>query len=274
MIERKFISQQIKHFEIQDYIESKLGKSGYSHIDIKRTPLGEKVIVYTLKPGMVVGKKGENIKELTQTLKDKFGMENPQIEVAEVDQPFFDADLIARRIVDSLERFGPERFKSLGYKVLEEVMSAGALGAELVMSGSGIPSSRAKSWRFYAGYLKKSGDVSESQVKRSIAVAHLKKAAIGVKVSILPPDVQLPDRIVFRDLDVKVEVLKEEPKQENIPKIKEEKSEKESIVKTEQPKEEKKETKKKEAKPRKPRKSKIEQPKEEKKEENGDNKKE
>ena len=269
MIERKFVSQQIKHLEIQEYIESKLGKSGYSHIDIKRTPLGEKVVVYTLKPGMVVGKKGENIKELTQTLKDKFGMENPQIEVAEVDQPFFDADLIARRIVDSLERFGPERFKSLGYKVLEEIMSAGALGAELVISGSGIPGSRAKSWRFYAGYLKKSGDVSESQVKKSIGVAHLKKAAIGVKVSILPPDVQLPDRIVFKDIAVKVEVSKEEPKQENISEIKKEKSENES---------EKKEIKKKEVKPRKSRKTKIEQPKEEKKEnkkeENGDNKKE
>lgn len=272
MIERKFISHQIKHFEIQAYIESKLGKSGYSHIDIKRTPLGEKVIVYTLKPGMVVGKKGENIKELTQTLKDRFGMENPQIEVAEVEQPFFDADLIARRIVDSLERFGPERFKSLGYKVLEEIMNAGALGAELVISGSGVPSSRARSWRFYAGYLKKSGDVSESQVKRSVAVAHLKKAAIGVKVSILPSDVQLPDKIIFKDVSVKIEALEEKPKQKNISGIKEEKHEKELI---EPLKEEKKGAEKKEVKRGRPKKAKVEQMKGEKmEEENGNNKKE
>ena len=74
MIERQFITQKIKEFQIQEFIAKQLGNSGYSHIEIKKTPLGEKIIIYTSRPGLVVGRKGENIRKLTETLKDKFKM--------------------------------------------------------------------------------------------------------------------------------------------------------------------------------------------------------
>ena len=198
MIERQIVAQKVRQFHIQEYIESKLGKAGYSHTDIQRTPLGEKVVIFTSHPGLVVGRKGENIKELTEELKKNFNMENPQIEVAEIENPLFDAPLVAKIIVNSLERFGPKRFKSLGYKTLENILNAGAMGAEIVIGGRGVPSSRARSWRFAAGYLKKSGDVAVTQVRKGYAVAYLKSGAVGIKVSILTPDILLPDRILFK----------------------------------------------------------------------------
>lgn len=195
MIERKFVAQKLKEQQIQEYMASTLGKAGYSHTEIKRTPLGEKVIIYTTRPGLVVGKKGDNIKKLTMFLKKKFKMENPQIEIGDVENPSLDVNYIADRIAFNLERFGPKRFKSVGYKVLQDIIDAGAMGAEVVLSGK-IPSARARSWRFSAGYLKKSGEISLYKVKKAIIGVNLKSGTIGVKVSIMTPDIELPEKML------------------------------------------------------------------------------
>ena len=205
MIERQFVAQKLKEFQIQEYLGGKLLKAGYTHTEIQRTPLGEKVIVYTTRPGLVVGRKGDNIKKLTAELKNKFKMENPQIEIGEVEGAMLDARYVADKIAFSLERFGAKRFKSIGYRVLQEIIDAGALGAEVIVSGK-IPSSRARSWRFSSGYLKKSGDIAQSKIHKAIIQVHLKSGAIGVKVSIMTPDIELPDKMLLPQEDTTVEV--------------------------------------------------------------------
>jgi small subunit ribosomal protein S3 len=80
-------------------------------------------------------------------------------------------------------------------------MKAGAMGAEIRVSGK-LPSSRAKSWRFAQGYLKKTGDTA-SVVDRAKAIAQTKPGTVGVKVSILSPNAKLKDRIVINDELVK-----------------------------------------------------------------------
>ena len=69
MIERKFVAQKFKEFQIQEYIEENLQNVGHSHTKMVKTPLGEKIILYASRPGLIVGRKGQNIKELTKTLK-------------------------------------------------------------------------------------------------------------------------------------------------------------------------------------------------------------
>ena len=211
MIERQFVNQKMKEFLIKQFIAIELGKTGYSHIEIQRTPLGEKVIVYTTRPGLVVGKKGENINRLTSILKKRFKMENPQIEIGELENPNLDANLIADRIASTFERFGSKRFKSTGYRTLQGILDAGALGAEIVISGK-VPSSRAKSWRFKAGYLKKSGDIAITGVDKAFINANLKSGTVGIKVSIMRSDIVLPDKIAMRP-NITVEEIEEEPKQ-------------------------------------------------------------
>lgn len=215
MIERQFIKQKIKEHQIQEYIHSQLKNTGYSHTEIKRTPLGEKVIVYTTRPGIVVGRKGDNIKKLTNFLKKKFKMDNPQIEIGEIDNPNLDVHFIADRIAGTLERFGSKRFKSTGYRMLQDILDAGALGAEIVISGK-VPSSRARSWRFSAGYLKKSGDISESFVKKAYKIAGLKTGIIGIQVKIMTKDTPLPDKIILKEIEKEVKF--EEIKQEKVSK--------------------------------------------------------
>ena len=221
MIERQFISQKIKEFQIQEHIKSELAGTGFSHIEIQRTPLGEKVIIFTARPGLVVGRKGENIKKLTNLLKKRFKMENPQIEIGEISSPMLDANYVADKISATLVKFGSKRFKSIGYKTLQDILDHGALGAEIVISGK-VPSARARSWRFKAGHLKKSGDISANKVKRSIATANLKSGTVGIKVSIMTPDIIMPDRVFIIDKNAELTEKKEETPKITIAEIKKE----------------------------------------------------
>ncbi|MEK6863119.1 MAG: 30S ribosomal protein S3 [Nanoarchaeota archaeon] len=192
MIERTFIAQKTREYFIRKYVGEMLGSVGISSISLKKIPLGEKIVINTSRPSLIVGSKGANIRSLTRALKEKFNLENPQIEINEVKNIFLDANVVAERIVSSLERFGSARFKGIGHKMMENVMNAGALGVEIIISGK-VPSARAKSWRFYTGYLKKCGDVALS-VRTAKRPALLKSGIIGVKVAIMPPDIILPDR--------------------------------------------------------------------------------
>ena len=213
LIERKFVAQKLKEYRLREFIASKLNRVGLSEIKLKRTPLGDKIIISTLKPGLVVGRAGATITKLTKDLKEVFNLNNPQIELDEIKNPYTDSAIVAEQIVNSLERFGIKRFKGIGHKVISEVMNAGALGVEILMSGK-IPSSRAKTWRFYQGYLKKCGDISVEGVLTTITIAKLKLGVIGVQVKILPGNVHLPDKIkVFPNV---TEVIEEEAKPEEL----------------------------------------------------------
>lgn len=198
MIEREIIAQKLKEFEIEEYIKHNLRRVGHGQSKLKKTPLGDKVIISASRPGLIVGKKGQNIKLLTKTLKRKFGLENPEIEINEVKKPNLDAQIVAERIANSLERFGSQRFKGVGHKVMEDVMNSKALGIEILISGK-IPSSRAKRWRFYNGYLKKSGDIAITGVSKAYTMAHLKSGVVGIQVRIMPPDTMLPDHVELRE---------------------------------------------------------------------------
>lgn len=256
MIERNILSQKMKEFKIREFIAQQFMKTGYSHTKIQRTPLGDKITIFTTRPGLVVGRKGENIKKLTLTLKNKFKLENPQIELGEVENAFLDAQSVAEKIAYSLERYGSTTFKSIGYRTLQSIMDAGALGAEIVMSGK-IPSARSKTWRFIDGYLKKCGHVSDTQIIRGETTAHLKVGSIGISVNIMPTSIILPDKIslieqspqLIEDKEVKLGDEKEETKVIMKAKEEKEKSAKED-KKEEKKSKEKKEKDKKEKKER------------------------
>ena len=104
MIERNILSQKMKEFKIREFVSKKFMKTGYSHTKIQRTPLGDKVTIYTSRPGLVVGRKGQNINRLTAVLKKRFNMENPQIEIGEIENPYFDAQSISEKMAYALEK--------------------------------------------------------------------------------------------------------------------------------------------------------------------------
>ena len=195
MEERQTVKFKKDEFAIKEYIKSVLGKGKISKVRIEYTPIGEKVIVSTNKPGLVIGKRGEKIYELTDILKTRFKLENPRVEIEEIKQPEFDAQIVADEIALGLERLGPLKFKVIAYRSLQRIMNAGALGAEIRLSGK-LPSARAKPWRFSQGYLKKVGD-SAKVVDRAKSRAETKPGTVGIKVAILSPYAILKDKIII-----------------------------------------------------------------------------
>lgn len=212
MIERKVVAQKIREYQIEEYICQNLKRVGHSHTKVQRTPLGEKIIIFASRPGLIVGRKGQSIKKLTKDLKEKFKLENPEIEIQEIENPNLNAQIVAERIANSIERFGLSKFKGVGHKTMDDVMNAGALGIEILMSGK-IPSARAKRWRFYQGYLKKCGDIALMEVKKAYSTAQLKTGTIGIQVRIMPPDIMLPDRVnIIKEKEESPETEKKEEK--------------------------------------------------------------
>ena len=135
MEERKFIKLKKEEYGIKEYVKRDLGKGKISTLDIEYTPVGEKIVIYTAKPGLIIGRKGEKIEGLTDVLKKRFKLENPHIEIREINDPLFDAQLVADEIALALERMGNLKFKVIAYKKLQEIMRAGASGCELRISG-------------------------------------------------------------------------------------------------------------------------------------------
>ena len=234
MEERNIVKFKKDEFEIREYIKKNLGKGKVSKVRIEYTPVGEKIVVSTSKPGLVIGRKGEKIEELTSVLKTRFKLENPHIEIDEIMKPELDAQLMADEIALGLERFGPLKFKVIAYRTLQKIIEAGALGTEIRLNGK-LPSARAKHWRFAKGYLKKTGDPAKL-VDRAQARAETKPGTIGIKVSILRPDVVLIDKIKINEElleklernSIETEEIKEEPnkktRKKSSKKTKEEKS--------------------------------------------------
>ena len=195
MEEKKFIQFKKEEFEIKEYIRKLLGKGKINKVRIEYTPVGEKIVISTSKPGLVIGRGGEKINELTKNLKKNFKLENPRVEIDEIKEPEFYAKIISDEIASSLEKLGPLKFKVIAYRTLQRIMNSGALGVEIRLSGK-LPGSRAKSWRFAQGYLKKTGD-NAKVVDRAKSRAQTRPGTIGVKVSILSPYAELKDKIVI-----------------------------------------------------------------------------
>ena len=220
MEEKKVIELKKEELAFKEYIKNYLGKGKFSKIKIEYTPVGEKIIISTSKPGLIIGRGGERIKELTSALRTKFKLENPHIEIDEIEEPNFDAKTIADEIAITLENLGPLKFKVIAYRTLQRIINAGALGVEIRLGGK-LPGARAKKWRFAQGYLKKVGD-SAKVVDRAKSTAQTKPGVVGVKVSILSPNVKLFDNIVIDDDFIKK--LKEQNKKTE--EIKQEKNKK------------------------------------------------
>lgn len=216
MDERKTVKFKKDEFATKEYIKKSLGKGKFSKVRIEYTPIGEKIIISTHRPGLIIGKGGEKIAELTMVLKKQFKLENPHIEIDEITNPEFDARIVADEIALSLERFGPLKFKVVAYKALEKIMKAGALGAEIRLSGK-LPSARARTWRFAQGYLKKTGE-SANVVDKAQSRAETKPGTVGIKTFILSPYAILKDKIDINE--ELINKLKTQPKEIEIKKNK------------------------------------------------------
>jgi small subunit ribosomal protein S3 len=207
-MEKHFIQEGKMRSEIEHYLKSELSSTGYSGINIQKTPLATRIILYVEKPPLVIGKKGKRINKLTKILKSKYGIENPAIDVQKIEEPTLDPNIVGRRIALALER-GMNR-RRIVYKALHAVMSSGAQGVEIVLAGKIVgKGGRSRAEKYAVGYMRKSGD-SAKMVRKGLTQAYMKAGIIGITVRIVPPNIVFPDQISVKPR-VKEEPLKEAP---------------------------------------------------------------
>jgi len=191
---KHFIDESIKKTEIDEFLENKLERAGYGGVDITKTPLGTHIVVYAMRPGVVIGRGGETIRDLASVLEEKFELPNPQISVAEIEIPELNAYIIASRIASALRR--GIHYRRAGYWALRQVQDAGALGVEITISGK-LRGQRSKYEKFRGGYLPKSGEPPVVYTRKAELHVQLKPGILGVKVRIMPPDAKFPDKITI-----------------------------------------------------------------------------
>ena len=191
-IVKHFITESIKRTEIDEFLQKRLERAGYGGVNISKTPLGTHIVIYTMRPGLVIGRGGETIKELARVLEEKFNVPNPQISVSEIEIPELNAYIVASRIASALQR--GVHFRRAGFWALNRVMEAGALGVEIIISGK-LRTERARYEKFKAGYMPKCGDPALKYMRKAEVHVQLKPGIFGVKVRIMPPDAKFPDKI-------------------------------------------------------------------------------
>ncbi|MFO7834955.1 MAG: 30S ribosomal protein S3 [Halohasta sp.] len=199
--EHQFIENGLQRAQIDEFFGDELGRAGYGGMDIAKTPMGTQIVLKAEKPGMVIGKGGKNIRKITTELTERFGMEDPQIDVQEVDEPDLNARIVADRLANALERGW--YFRKAGHTTIDRIMDAGALGAEIVLSGK-VTGARSRVEKFNRGYIKHNGEPAQTVVDEGQGVAVMKLGTIGVTVKIIPPGAVLPDDFQIHD-DVDVE---------------------------------------------------------------------
>ena len=201
-IERKFVNDGYVKASMNEYFAEQLNRAGYGGMELNRTPMGTQIIIYSEKPGMVIGKAGKVIRKLTRDVATKYNLENPQIDAQEVKKPELNAQMMASRLAASIERGW--YFRKAGHNTLRAVMNAGALGCEVVISGK-LTGARSRVEKFVDGYIKHSGNPVEHVVDEGFAVAIKKLGTLGCKVRIIQPGVVLPDSYKVREISELVE---------------------------------------------------------------------
>lgn len=210
---KHFVSESIKKTEIDEFLQKTLERAGYGGVSISKTPLGTHIVIYAMRPGLVIGRGGETIRELASTLEEKFKVPNPQISVSEIEIPELNAYVVASRVAAALQR--GVHFRRAGFWSLNQVMEAGALGVEIVISGK-LRTERARYEKFRAGYLVKCGEPSLKYMQKAEVHVQLKPGIFGVRVRIMPPDAKFPDKIEIAESLPSEEEAAEETTEERV----------------------------------------------------------
>lgn len=190
-IERKFVQDGLTKARINEYFTKQLERAGYGGMVINRTPMGTQITLFAEKPGMVIGKAGKTIHRLTNDMSYVYNVDNPQIDVQEIKVPELNAQMMANRLANALERGW--YFRKAGHNMLRRIMDSGALGCEIVLSGK-FTGPRSKVSKMVEGYIKHAGKPAEELVDTGFATAVKKLGTIGCRVRIVQPGTELPGK--------------------------------------------------------------------------------
>ena len=190
--ERKIVAEQVRRVLLKEYLMKEVSRAGFGGLEVQRTPMGTRVILTTERPGLVIGRRGQTIKNLTQVIEEQYGFDSPQIEVQEVENASLNAQIMAEKLAFSLERGW--HFRRAGHSTVRRIMDAGARGCYIIVAGK-LSGQRHRTEKFKEGNIKFCGDTKAQFIEHGYAVAKLKMGVIGVTVEIMVKDAKMPTDI-------------------------------------------------------------------------------
>jgi small subunit ribosomal protein S3 len=193
---KRVIKDSLERLRVEELLSEEFEEAGFGGVTISRTPLGTQINLYTMRPGRVIGKRGHAIKTASERLEKELGISNPQITVVEVEVPELNPRIMASRIANALER--GVHFRRVIFWALQRIMSAGAIGCEIVLRGK-LRSDRSRFEKVTEGYIPKSGEPSRENTRSWTTHVKLKSGVYGITVKIVPPGVQFPDKLKLEE---------------------------------------------------------------------------
>jgi len=193
--DKRIIVEKVRRVLLKEYLMNETRRAGFGGLDIQRTPMGTRVTLLAERPGLVIGRKGGAIKSLTEAVERQFKFDNPQIEVQEVGSPALNAQIMAEKLANALERGW--HFRRAGHSTVRRIMEAGAKGCLVVIAGK-LTGQRHRTEKFKQGHIKYCGEPRNLWMDLGFAVAKLKPGVIGVTVEIMDPRAKLPDEVEIK----------------------------------------------------------------------------
>jgi small subunit ribosomal protein S3 len=129
---KDYAKQLLIDLQVRDYVKKRLANASVARIDIERPAQTAKVTIYTARPGIVIGKKGEDVEALRAVLTEKMGVP-VHINIEEIRKPDLDAQLVADSVAQQLER--RVMFRRAMKRVVQNAMRQGAEGIKVQVSG-------------------------------------------------------------------------------------------------------------------------------------------
>ena len=201
-IAKEMIEERVRRVQVQQHVQKKTSRAGFGGLSIQRTPLGTHIRISAERPGLVIGRKGGDIQNLTDELERKFGYENLQVEAGEVNNFALNPLIMASKVANALERGW--NYRRAGNSMLQRIMDSGARGCQITIAGK-LTGLRHRTEKFVSGHIKFCGEPALQLMSVGIAQAKLKPGTIGVKVAIMRPDAKLPDEIKVAEPETTVE---------------------------------------------------------------------
>lgn len=209
---KELLNRNLQYVQVSEYLNDELKLAGQGKIEIHKTPMGHRVVIHAVRLGMVIGRRGRNVRKITEALEHVYGLETPQLEVKDLDNPRLNARVMAGRLISQIQK--GFHFRRAGYALVRRIMAAEARGCEITIKGK-LTSQRARAEVFREGFVAKCGEPAKRFVKEAVMEVTMKQGVIGVHLKIMQPDAVLPDDAVLVP-DVFGEPEKEEEAAEEI----------------------------------------------------------
>ena len=200
---------------LNDYLKKSVKDAGFSNVDISKTPTGTRITLFVTRPGIVIGRKGVGIRELTEILEKQFGLKNPQISVEEVKKPELSPSVMCNRMAAHIER--GTAFRRATFWTLQQIMESGAMGVQITISGK-LRGDRSAFEKHTQGILPRAGEHAKNIVDEDVVHVKTPMGLIGIRIRIAQKDkvvseFKLKEKTIEKEQSDETEKVKTETEQ-------------------------------------------------------------